>query len=240
MAAPRAKLFIPGVVSVATSAQRKEHPENSQEGDLTAFTRAPTAAAAAPKPKTPAAAAAAAPKPKAALKSKAAAKAPDSYGEASKYAIEIVGQETKNPYIIKDSISVYPLQTRLGFQEQILKVFSSFIKIPEFGVEPDFNACKKLGAGAGAQVEMYEYQKFVREYVRQAAPYRGLLVYHGLGSGKTCSAIAAAEALFSVSRKRIIVMTPSSLRYNFVREITFCGFRHFRLQNHWTPISLHG
>jgi len=239
MAAPRAKLFIPGVVSVATSAQREEHPENSQEGDLTAFTRAPAAAAvaaasAAPKPK-----AAAAPKLKtAAPKSKAAAKAPDSYGEASKYAIEIVGQESKNPYMIKDSISVYPLQTRLGFQDQILKVFSSFIKIPEFGVEPDFDACKKLGAGAGAQVEMYEYQKFVREYVRQAAPYRGLLVYHGLGSGKTCSAIAAAEALFSVSRKRIIVMTPSSLRYNFVREITFCGFRHFRLQNHWSPLSL--
>ena len=259
MAAPRPKLFIPGVVSVATTAQREEHPENSQEGDLTAFTRAaapsavktPAAAAAsavkvaaatkAAKPK----AAAAAKAPAAAAEAEAAAEAavkadavPDSYGEASKYAIDIVNQESKNPYMIKDSISVYPLQTRLGFQEQILKVFSSFIKIPEFGVEPDFDACKKLGAGAGAQVEMYEYQKFVREYVRQAAPYRGLLVYHGLGSGKTCSAIAAAEALFSVSRKRIIIMTPSSLRYNFVREITFCGFRHFRLQNHWSPLSL--
>jgi hypothetical protein len=84
---------------------------------------------------------------------------------------------------------------------------------------------------------MYEYQKFVREYVRQATPYRGLLVYHGLGSGKTCSAIAAAEALFSVSKKKIIVMTPSSLRYNFVREVSFCGFRHFRFTNHWVKLD---
>jgi len=95
-----------------------------------------------------------------------------------------------------------------------------------------------MGASGGTAVEMYEYQKFVREYVRQASPYRGLLVYHGLGSGKTCSAIAAAEALFSVSRKKIIVMTPSSLRYNFIREISFCGFRHLRLQNHWEAIDI--
>jgi hypothetical protein len=150
-------------------------------------------------------------------------------------AHQIESEDTKNPYAQEST--VYPLQTRLGFQKQILKVFSSFIKIPEFGKEPDYDACKKIGAGAQQQVEMYEYQKFVREYVRQATPYRGLLVYHGLGSGKTCSAIAAAEALFSVSNKKIIVMTPSSLRYNFIREVSFCGFRHYRFQNHWVALD---
>jgi hypothetical protein len=58
----------------------------------------------------------------------------------------------------------------------------------------DENACAKLGAAAGEAVEAFLYQKFVREYIRNASPYRGVLVYHGLGSGKTCSAIAAAEA----------------------------------------------
>lgn len=159
------------------------------------------------------------------------------FGEATSYAIDIKGEEEKNPYSIPED-TVFPLQTRLGFQTQILKVFSDFIKIPEFGKEPDFDTCKKMGAAAGAQVEMYEYQKFVREYVRQATPYKGILVYHGLGSGKTCSAIAAAEALFSVTNKKVIVMTPSSLRYNFIREISFCGFRHYRLQNHWVQLSL--
>ena len=159
------------------------------------------------------------------------------FGEAKDFAITIRSEESANPYVVKSTKTPFPLTSRMGFQKQILKVFNEFIKVPEFGQEPDFDACKKMGAGAQQQVEMYEYQKFVREYVRQASPYRGLLVYHGLGSGKTCSAIAAAEALFSVSKKKIIVMTPSSLRYNFVREVSFCGFRHFRFNNHWVKLD---
>jgi hypothetical protein len=157
--------------------------------------------------------------------------------ELQDLAIDIIGTESENPYKDKTDRPIFPIQTRLGFQKQILKVFSPFIKIPELGKEPDYDACKKLGASAQQSLEVYEYQKFVREYVRQASPYRGLLVYHGLGSGKTCSAIAAAEALFSVSKKRIIVMTPFSLRDNFIREVSFCGFRHFRLQNHWVKLD---
>lgn len=153
------------------------------------------------------------------------------------YAVDIIASEYDNPYKNQSERPAYPLQTRLGFQQQILKVFSDFIHIPEFGKEPDYDACKKLSQRASSEVEMYEYQKFVREYIRQATPYRGMLVYHGLGSGKTCSAIAAAEALFSVSRKKIIVMTPASLRDNFIREITFCGFKHFRLQNFWVKLD---
>ena len=153
------------------------------------------------------------------------------------FAIDILGEEHKNPYKDKSVSPVFPLQTRLGFQEQILKVYSDFVKIPEFGKEPDYDACKKIASSTQDQVETYEYQKFVRDYLRQASPYRGLLVYHGLGSGKTCSAIAAAEALFSTTGKKIIVMTPFSLRDNFIRELTFCGFRHFRLQNHWVKLD---
>ena len=160
---------------------------------------------------------------------------PAKFGEFAKVAEGIQSTSYSDPYSTGE---FYPLRTRLGFQQQILKVYNNFLKIPEHGKEPDYDACKKMGASGGTAVEMYEYQKFVREYVRQASPYRGLLVYHGLGSGKTCSAIAAAEALFSVSRKKIIVMTPSSLRYNFIREISFCGFRHLRLQNHWEAIDI--
>jgi len=158
------------------------------------------------------------------------------YNELQPYAEMIVADDTKNPYTL-DENTIFPIQTRLGFQKQILKVFADFIQVPEFGKAIDYDACKRLGASAQEELEMYEYQKFVREYVRQATPYRGVLVYHGLGSGKTCSAIAAAEALFSVSKRKIIVMTPSSLRYNFVREVSFCGFRHFRYQNHWVKLD---
>jgi hypothetical protein len=145
---------------------------------------------------------------------------------------DILAIESNNPYREKEQ-HVFPLQTRLSFQDDIYELYSSFEskKIPESSI--DYNACDKIAASQQGAVEMYEYQKFVREYMRQASPYRGLLVYHGLGSGKTCSAIAAAEAIFSVDKKRIIVMTPFSLRDNFIREVSFCGFKHYHMENHW-------
>ena len=57
------------------------------------------------------------------------------------------------------------------------------------------------------------HQKIVRDYINLYTPYRGILLYHGLGSGKTCSSIAIAEGM--KSDKQIIVMTPASLRTNY-------------------------
>jgi|694.fasta_scaffold59956_2 hypothetical protein len=233
-----------GIVKIATAANIKEHGGNIPASPGMPPAQKPAVAAAAPKPAAAAPKpAAAAPAPSSLAASSAAAPAPQEKNlskydeELQGHAIDILGEESNNPYKDKSIRPIFPLQTRLGFQTQILKVYNSFIKIPDLAAPPDFDACKKLGAGAQQQVETYEYQKFVRDYMRQASPYRGLLVYHGLGSGKTCSAIAAAEALFSVSKKKIIVMTPFSLRDNFIREVSFCGFRHFRLQNHWVPLD---
>ncbi len=149
------------------------------------------------------------------------------------YARGILDVESNNPYKPQDT---FPVPTRRGFSEQIVQTYDSFIKFDD-GKPIDFEACRKMGAAGEQNVQMYLYQEFVREYMRQASPYRGLLVYHGLGSGKTCSAIATAEALFSTTRKRIIIMTPFSLRENFMKEITFCGFRHYRLQNFWVQLD---
>ena len=64
---------------------------------------------------------------------------------------------------------------------------------------------------------LYKHQKIVRDYINLYTPYRGLLIYHGLGSGKTCTSIAVAEGMKSA--KRVIVMTPASLRRNYLEEI---------------------
>ena len=88
------------------------------------------------------------------------------------------------------------------------------------------------------KLQTYKYQAFIREYMRQSSPYRGVLVYHGLGSGKTCTSIAASEALYGQSDKKIIIMTPISLQENFLNELMFCGFRHYRLKNIWVSFPL--
>ena len=134
---------------------------------------------------------------------------------------------------------VYTLEESTVFIPDSSRRFSKFITttFSDFALPPrpktlNYSACDNM------QMRTYEYQKFVREYMRQASPYRGILVYHGLGSGKTCTAIATAEALYGASNKKIIVMTPISLQENFINELSFCGFQHFRLQNFWVPFSL--
>lgn len=61
------------------------------------------------------------------------------------------------------------------------------------------------------------FQKFVREYLSMSSPYRGILLYHGLGSGKTCSSIAVAEYL--KTGKNVIILCPGSLRSNYISAL---------------------
>ena len=136
-------------------------------------------------------------------------------------------EERANPYTSPETNE--PLGAPSQYVMENNRGFSEFIKM----TYDDFSL-KPVGESAPvAPGDKYPYQKFVREYMREASPYRGVLVYHGLGSGKTCTAIAASEALFSTANKKIIVMTPFSLRKNFLSEVSFCGFRHFHLKNYW-------
>ncbi len=158
--------------------------------------------------------------------------------ELKAYQVDQTAIESANPYMTDTTI--YTPQSRKSFYRFITDNYSEAFRLAhaEKGKAIDQFACAKLEQAEGKQVEAFLYQKFIREYIRNAGPYRGILVYHGLGSGKTCSAIAAAEALYGTSEKKIIVMTPFSLRANFMSEISFCGFRHFNVFNHWIKIPL--
>ena len=79
--------------------------------------------------------------------------------------------------------------------------------------------------------QLYPYQKLVRDYLLIETPYRGLLLYHGLGSGKTRSAIAVAESL--MSNKKVYVLIPASLRTNFTNEIRTFGDSVYVKDQHW-------
>ena len=70
--------------------------------------------------------------------------------------------------------------------------------------------------------EFSTLQKFVRDYLAMESPYRGLLLYHGLGAGKTCASIGIAEHLKTT--KNVVFISPASLRHNFVNSlINDCG-----------------
>jgi hypothetical protein len=87
--------------------------------------------------------------------------------------------------------------------------------------------------------KLFPQQKFVRRYLADETPYRGLLLYHGLGSGKSCSAIVTAEALRDASsargvEKKVFVLLPASLKGSYVREVRMCGGPSYREDRPWS------
>jgi len=60
------------------------------------------------------------------------------------------------------------------------------------------------------------YQLFIKGYLSIESPFRGLLVYHGLGTGKTATSVITAEGLSPLPIKTFL---PASLEGNYIAEI---------------------
>jgi superfamily II DNA or RNA helicase len=71
-----------------------------------------------------------------------------------------------------------------------------------------------------AEFEMAPHQAFVRNFLSFQTPYNSLLLYHGLGSGKTLSSIGVCEEMREYLKqmginKRIIVVASPNVQDNF-------------------------
>lgn len=86
---------------------------------------------------------------------------------------------------------------------------------------------KKTGNKNG----LFDHQRLVRDYMQSESPYRGILLYHALGVGKTRSAIAISEVF--VNKKDVVIMLPASLHKNFVEELYRFGNEAYVKQQHW-------
>ena len=66
-----------------------------------------------------------------------------------------------------------------------------------------------------ADFELLPHQMFVKNFLSLQTPYNSLLLYHGLGTGKTCSAIGIAEEMrtfmkqVGITQKILIVASPN-------------------------------
>jgi len=72
--------------------------------------------------------------------------------------------------------------------------------------------------------ELFPHQEFIKRYISNDTPYNGMLLYHGLGSGKTCSAIGVTEALRMYSKyiqgfKKIMVVASPNVQENFKLQL---------------------
>jgi hypothetical protein len=80
----------------------------------------------------------------------------------------------------------------------------------------------------------FSYQILIRDYLRFGTPYRSLLLEHGLGSGKSRSAIMVAET-FREKGLPTLILTPAFLRLNFMDEIHKWGGEDIRITSDMIP-----
>ena len=75
-------------------------------------------------------------------------------------------------------------------------------------------------------IKLLKHQQIVKAYMNPDTPFRGVLLYHGLGSGKTLSAIGVSEG-FKYDRKTVVFLPGQSLEDNFIHELEKCGNKHY-------------
>lgn len=85
-------------------------------------------------------------------------------------------------------------------------------------------------------ISLFPQQRIVRDYIQVRSPYRGLLLYHELGAGKSGASIAAAEGY--INRKKIFVMTPASLAQNYENELMKISTIGLNLKKSWTLLKV--
>lgn len=151
---------------------------------------------------------------------------------------------------LNDFFSTYPnlklkddsFEDRITMENWIL---SDRNKLPEF-LTIDFS--EQVTANIRRQIKIWDkssnkwksndvfrHQKFVSDFLSSNSPYRGLLLYHGLGSGKSGASIMIAEGILD---KEVVVLLPKSLRSNYEDEITKFGNIGYRVDNYWRYVEV--
>jgi hypothetical protein len=132
-------------------------------------------------------------------------------------------------------VSSYYMNNRKIYISKLAQLFRPYSE--KIAAKAAEMSCKSLQSQK-VDFELLTHQLVVRDYLNLYTPYRGLLLYHGLGSGKTCTSIAIAEGM--KSGKKIVLMTPASLKMNFFNELKKCGDVLYKKNQFWEFITLEG
>ena len=128
---------------------------------------------------------------------------------------------------------VHYLDNHEMFIKQMNTSLNKMFSVPA-GADEEPPSCDSIFS-TETSFDLLIHQKIIKYYLNIFSPYRGLLLYHGLGAGKTCGSIAIAEGLKNF--KKILVMTPASLRMNYIEELKKCGDPLYKRKQHWTFMS---
>ena len=104
----------------------------------------------------------------------------------------ILIQDYKRYMIQIPQTSEYPTLDEEDFSSQLTRFRDFNIKSKSY--HPSLSELSLLADRlCNSERELSTYQTLIRNFLSNSTPYNGLLLFHGLGTGKTCSAITVAE-----------------------------------------------
>jgi hypothetical protein len=120
--------------------------------------------------------------------------------------------------VVADSPTVwFPLNTT-GYTDWIKK-----------NLKP--SVVKNKDISTAGDMELFTHQEFVVKYMNWTSPYRGVLLYHSLGSGKTITSVAVTEGL--IEHYKPIVILPKYLTNNFKQNLKIYAKNKYGTDHYW-------
>jgi len=118
---------------------------------------------------------------------------------------------------------LYPTLEDPEFQTKISR-HQEFADSKYEGAVKDMDIQTQADLMCTAKYELMPHQTFVKNFLSIQTPYNSLLLFHMLGTGKTCSAIGIAEEMRKYlqqvgSNKKIIVIASPNVQSNFRKEL---------------------
>ena len=141
--------------------------------------------------------------------------------ETSEETSEEISEETPQEIPEKEMDILYPTYDDPLFAQKIAKK-REFANTQYEGAPTDIR--RQAEILCNAEFEPFPHQLFVRNFLSPQTPYRSLLLFHGLGSGKSCSAIGVCEEYRQYmkqigSEQRIIIVGSKNVQANFYKQL---------------------
>jgi hypothetical protein len=121
----------------------------------------------------------------------------------------------KDEEVLEENAGLYPDIEDPGFLPKLMRkreyLESKQSPLAEQATEPPRST---------EEFELTPTQRFVSRFLNPRTPYRGALLFHGVGVGKTCAAITVAESfLDAFPSRKVYIIAPRNIQEGFRRTI---------------------
>lgn len=146
-----------------------------------------------------------------------------------------IEQENQPSIIVKPDIRDPEFQTKINMKKEFM-IYKNKAPLDSIENNDEYKG-KKLDVILDEEIEkkcgkfeLTATQKFLKRFLNSRNPYRSMLLFHGTGVGKSCSAVSIAEGflpeLKKISKKVYVLLNPSvkeSFRKNIFLKLKLDG-----------------